>query len=188
MGNCFLDTKIDYFLTKELMGDYPDVHFLLIGDGEEREKIVKKAQQLEIKYVTMLPLQPKERISDFIAMSDLGIVVMRNVPLFQTMISAKMFEYLAMKKPVIFATGKVEGSKIVGKYNCGLVIEPEDSDRLKEAILTLYLDENLRKRLGENGFRTVQHQYNREIMAGKMLRVIFPNWEGEIFTANVFSE
>ena len=68
-----------------------------------------------------------------------------------------------------------------------MVIEPEDSARLCEAILKLYQDEVLRTRLGENGYRAVQQYYNREIMAERMLQVIIPQQQGAIPAANVSS-
>lgn len=163
--------------------DYPDIHFLLIGDGAERQNLILRAKELRLTNVTISPLQPKGKIAGLIASSDLGIVVVRNIPLFRTIISAKIFEYLAMKKPVILATGESEGSEIIKRHNCGLVIEPENSLQLKAAILKLYQDKNLRKKLGENGYRIVQQQYNREVMAERMLRVIIPHRRENAFDA-----
>ncbi len=164
----------------QLLEDQPDIHLILVGDGEERETIVRKARQLQLDNLTILPLQPKERVVDFISMSDIGIVPMRNISLFQTMISAKIFEYAALKKPIILATGQGEGANIVKKHNCGLVIEPENSIGLKEAIQQLYNDKDLRDRLGENGLRIVRQHYNRELMAEEMLKVMFPGCGREI--------
>lgn len=163
--------------------DYPDIHFLLIGDGAERQNLILRAKKLKLTNVTISPLQPKEKIAEHIASSDLGIVVVRNIPLFRTIISAKIFEYLAMKKPVILATGESEGSELIKRHNCGLVIEPENSLQLKDAILKLYKDKNLRKELGENGYRAVQQQYNREVMAERMLRIIVPHRGENAFDA-----
>ena len=132
--------------------DYPDIHFLLIGDGAERQNLILRAKKLKLTNVTISPLQPKEKIAEHIASSDLGIVVVRNIPLFRTIISAKIFEYLAMKKPVILATGESEGSELIKRHNCGLVIEPENSLQLKDAILKLYKYKNLRKELRKHQF------------------------------------
>ena len=159
--------------TSKLMESYDDIHFLLIGDGEERKNIINKYHQLNTKNLTILPLQTKEKIVGLIAQSDIGIVIRRNLPISKTMISAKMFEYLAMKKPVIFSTGDVEDARLAEKYDFGLVIDPEDPYKLKDAILKLYHDDSLRKRMGENGLKTVKQIYNRKIMAEKMLKIIF---------------
>ena len=159
--------------TSKLMENYDDIHFLLIGDGEERKNIIKKYHKLNSKNLTILPLQTKEKIVELIAKSEIGIVIRRNIPVSKTMISAKMFEYLAMKKPVIFSTGKVEDARLAEKFDFGLVIDPEDPYKLKNAILKLYLDENLRKRMGENGLKTVNQIYNRKILAEKMLNIIY---------------
>ena len=163
--------------TSKLLESYDDIHFLLIGDGEERKNIIKKCQELNSKNLTILPLQTKEKIVGLIAKSDIGIVIRRNFPLSKTMISAKMFEYLAMKKPVIFSTGDVEDARLAEKYAFGLVVDPEDPYKLKDAILKLYLDNNLRKRMGKNGLKTVKQIYNRKVMAEKMLKIIFSTTE-----------
>ncbi len=165
-----LDVILD---TAKSIDEKAGIHFLLIGDGAERERIIQKANELKLRNVTILPLQLKRDIARFISISDLGIVAMKNIPLFQTAIPSKIFEYAAMKKPVILATGKIEGAKLIEEHDCGLVIDPEDSTKLKEAILKLYSDSSLRKRLGENGFRAVKQHFNRDIMADRMLEVIF---------------
>lgn len=159
--------------TAKLMSDEQKIHFLLIGDGAERKKIVQRAGELKLLNLTIMPLQLKGRIIQFIARSNLGLVTLKKHPLFKTVVPSKIFEYAALKKPVILATGKGEGASIVEKHNCGLVIEQEDSTRLKEAILKLFTDEDLRERLGDNGFRAVKQYYNRDVMANRMLEVIF---------------
>lgn len=165
-----LDVILD---TAELMSDERDIHFLLIGDGAERGKIVRRAGELKLPNLTIIPLQLKGGITRYIARSNIGLVTLKNHPLFQTVVPSKIFEYAALKKPVILATGKGEGANIVEKHDCGLVIDPEDSTKLKEAILKLYSDSSLRKRLGGNGFRAVKQHFNRDIMADRMLKVIF---------------
>jgi len=152
---------------------YEDIHFLLVGDGATKESLTAKCQELGLKNVTMMPFQARSEIAKLISLSTLGLLVLKRDWLFETAIPVKMFEYFAMKKPVIFATRKGEGSKIVEDHDCGLVIEPEDSAELKAAILKLYADRDLGKRLGENGYRAVQQYYSRDIMAERMLNVIF---------------
>ena len=159
--------------TSKLMESYKDIHFLLIGDGEERKNIIKKYHELNSKNLTILPLQTKEKIVGLIGKSEIGIVIRKNLPVSKTMISAKMFEYLAMKKPVIFSTGMAEDARLAEKFGFGLVIQPEDPYKLKNAILKLYLDENLRKKMGENGLKAVKQIYNRKILAEKMLNIIY---------------
>lgn len=152
---------------------YEDIHFLLVGDGATKQSLTAKCQELGLRNVTMMPFQARSEIAKLISLSTLGLLVLKRDRLFETAIPVKMFEYFAMKKPVIFATRKGEGSKIVEDHDCGLVIEPENSSELKAAILKLYADRDLGKQLGENGYRAVQQYYSRDILAERMLNVIF---------------
>ncbi|MFB0517188.1 MAG: glycosyltransferase family 4 protein [Candidatus Neomarinimicrobiota bacterium] len=159
--------------TAKAVESYKDIHFLLVGDGANKNVVQERCEELGLKNVTLMPFQSRSEIVRLISISDVGLLILKGDQLFETSVPAKMFEYLAMKRPVIFATRKGEGSKLVEKHDCGLVIEPEDSTKLKEAILKLYSDSNLRKKLGLNGYRAVQQYYNRDIMADMMLDAIF---------------
>ena len=63
----------------------------------------------------------------------------------------------------------IAASKIVGKEKCGLIVSYGDIDGLREAILKLKNDPDLRQKLGKNGRHAYDMKYGWEIMKQKLL-------------------
>jgi glycosyltransferase involved in cell wall biosynthesis len=158
--------------TARLLRDYSKFHFLLIGDGADQLRLLKIKEKSKLNNVTILPIQPKKSISYFLSISDVGIVILKNSPLFQGALPSKMFEYMAKKKPIIVSVPEGEATGIAQKYNCGLAVQPENPAELKRAILKLYHDPDLRVTLGENGYSAAYQFFNRDSLARKMLALI----------------
>ncbi|MCM2357002.1 MAG: glycosyltransferase family 4 protein [Geobacteraceae bacterium] len=159
------------FAAAELLRDHERVVFLLAGDGAERERLLKRKEELGLANVLMLPLQPKERMPEIIAASDACMVLLKKTELFKTVIPSKLFEAMAMKRPIILGV-EGESREIVEQGKCGLCIEPENARALADAILRLDRDENLSAQLGENGRRFVEAEFDRKTLAHRYLNAI----------------
>ena len=152
--------------------DNKEIHFLLIGDGAECEKLITLRTEMKLQNVTILPLQPKKLIPYFIKISDVGLIMLKNSELFKTVIPSKMFEYMAMKKPIITSIPKGEATDIVDKYNCGVNVLPENSEELSKSILFLYKNHSTRDVMGKNGLIAVKNDFNRDVLAHRFLTII----------------
>ena len=84
---------------------------------------------------------------------------------------SKIFPSLSCGVPVIYS-GMGEAAELIQENRCGLVVEPEDPDALKEAVLQLASDQRERDRMGVAGRRLVETQYSWE--------VIVERWRSEI--------
>lgn len=78
----------------------------------------------------------------------------------------KVFEYLAMGKPVV-ATNLKGISQIIKHGENGLLVEPNNPDEVTEAILRIYKDPELRSRLEQNARKSVL-EYDWDIINKKM--------------------
>jgi len=148
-----------------------NILFLLVGDGAEREALLKEKKKLGLNNVLMLPQQPKEKIPGLLAASDVCMVLLRKDDLFKTVIPSKMFESMAMERPIILGVDG-ESRQIVEEAQCGIVIEPEDHDGLACTVEKLSVDQELVRKLGVNGRRFVEDHYNREFLAGIYLNIL----------------
>src|SRR5208283_4998592 len=107
--------------------------FLLVGDGAEREALVKEKEKLGLHNVLMLPQQPKEKMPGFLAASDVCMVLLKKDDLFRTVIPSKIFEAMAMERPIILAVDG-ESRQIVEAAQCGIFIEPENHEELAATV------------------------------------------------------
>ena len=75
-----------------------------------------------------------------------------------------------MRKPVIVTDCKPL-KRIVEECNCGLVVPSGDYDKMTKAIIKLYKNNELAKKLGENGRKAVEKKYNWKNEAEKLCKL-----------------
>jgi glycosyltransferase involved in cell wall biosynthesis len=155
----------------ELLRDRKDIVFVLIGDGAERENLLARRDARKLDNVKMIPQIPREAIPTAWAAVDAAIVALRPTPVFELVIPSKMFEAMVMRRPILLGV-KGEAARIVREGECGLTFEPSNAVELADITVVLADDPDNCKRLGENGYRLVISQYDREVLAQKYLNVL----------------
>lgn len=157
---------------KEL-GHDPEVHFLFIGEGAEKENLKQLAEKLELCNVTFLAEQPREHLLGFYRASDVSLVPLKRLPIFQKVLPSKLFELMGTGCPVICSV-EGEAAQLVANSEAGLCIEPESSEALVAAINRLRAEPELRKQMSVSGEQFVKAYYLRSRLAEKYLDVIEP--------------
>lgn len=148
-----------------------DICFLLVGDGADRDALLRKKQAMGLDNVLMMPQQPKETMPSFLAASDACMVLLKRNELFKTVIPSKIFEAMAMERPVILGV-EGESRSIIEAARCGVCIEPESAEQLAAAVLQMRHDPGLVQRLGSNGRRCAVERYSRDRLASDYLEVL----------------
>lgn len=148
-----------------------DIVFLFVGEGAEKDKLTRIVQDEEITNVKFIDSQPKDMIPDFYCTSDLVLIPLKNIELFKTFIPSKMFEIMACGVPIV-ASVEGEAADILNDSNAALVVQPDNAEEIKEAIIKLKSDRNLYERMKENGPTFVEQNYCRNKLAEKYLEII----------------
>lgn len=170
MGNAHgLETLLD--AASKLQNQDPNVLFLLIGEGAEKEKVKAVAQVRRLTNVKFLDQQPREQIPGFICTSDACLVLLKKTEIFKTVIPTKLLEFMSCARPVILGVDG-QARKIVEEARAGLVIEPENSDALVAAIIQLKANRELAKTLGEQGREYIVKNFSRAGTAKKYIEVL----------------
>src|SRR5205814_3529712 len=79
----------------------PEVNFLLVGDGADRERLLAERDRRHLQNVCMRPSVAKTDVPAIYAAADACLVPLRDVPIFETFVPSKLFEVLAVGRPVI---------------------------------------------------------------------------------------
>jgi glycosyltransferase involved in cell wall biosynthesis len=170
MGNAHgLDTLIA--AAEELQTALPNAIFLLIGEGAEKQRIVKLAAARGLANIRFLDQQPHERIPAYISAADLCLVMLKKTELFKTVIPTKLLEYMACERPVIVAVDG-QARRIVEEAGAGVFVEPENSKALVKAILDLAVDPERRRRMGAIGRQYIVNNFSREKTARDYIAVL----------------
>jgi len=117
-------------------------------------------------------LQPKDKILKFYKLSDVGLIMLKDSYLFKSVVPSKMFEYMAAKTPVIMSMPEGEATRIVRKYNCGLLCCPDSPEILAESIMHLFNNRDKLECFGNNGYKAIKEKYNRDVFASKYQELI----------------
>jgi glycosyltransferase involved in cell wall biosynthesis len=151
----------------ERMKDRPNLRFVLIGDGADREKLEQDIVRRGLNNIVMLGLQPREAMPHWIASIDLLLVMLRDLPVFETVIPSKIFEFLAQERPVVLAA-KGEIRRMMEEANGALVIDPEIEDQMVSAIETIMRDPEAAQLRAESGRNWVDDGFIRDDLARRM--------------------
>ena len=79
----------------------------------------------------------------------------------------KLFEAMMCGIPIITNVA----TEIVNETQCGIIVDYNDIDQIRDAIVSLRDNSNLRKRLGENGRKAFLQKYNWSVMEQKLFKI-----------------
>ena len=151
----------------ERLKERRELRFVLIGDGADRAKLEEEVRRRGLDNVVMLGLQPREAMPDWIASIDLLLVMLRDLPVFETVIPSKIFEFLAQERPVVLAA-KGEIRRMMDEAEGALVIDPEREDQMVSAIERVMDRPDEAKTRAESGRRWVDEGFIRDDLARRM--------------------
>ncbi len=163
--------KLDFILkcAKDMKGKN-NYHFLLIGSGAERSKLVDYKEKCDLTNVTMLDSVPKAEVRRYISVLDVALINLKKSDLFRTVIPSKIFENAGMQKPILLGV-QGEAQQIIEHYHAGLCFEPENETDFLAKLDRLLTDEQLYKECQE-GCRALSKDFDRKKLANDMLNII----------------
>jgi glycosyltransferase involved in cell wall biosynthesis len=149
----------------------PDVTYLLVGDGADRDRLLAERDRRQLANVVMRPSVGKAEVPGLYAAADVCLVPLRDVPLFDAFIPSKLFEVLAAGRPIIGAV-RGEARQILERSGGALLVEPERPDQLVTAVERLRAEPDLRATLSREGRAFAEHHYSREALAARYLELL----------------
>ena len=156
-----------------VLASHPGVHFLFVGDGEQRPQVEGYVRDhIASDSVTFTGMVPQESARDYLAVCD--ILVSPHVPnedgtaFFGS--PTKLFEYMAMGRAIV-ASRLGQIGDVLEDEKTALLVPPADSTTLADAIARLISDAGLRRLLGQAARQAVldeftwRHQVERVMKA-----------------------
>lgn len=148
-----------------------DIEFLFIGEGAEKDKLKDIVNENNIPNVQFIDAQPKEMIPEFYNTSDICLIPLKNIELFKTFIPSKMFEIMACGIPIV-ASLDGEAADILNDSKAATVVEPDNPEEIKYAILNLKKNKTLYEQMKIHGPAYVEKHYSRKKLAEKYLGIL----------------
>ena len=170
LGTMGMSHKLDFILrcAKDLRKD--NVHILLVGEGAEKENLIRLKHALRLDNVSILDAVGKDQVPAYLSLMDIGLVNLKKSDLFLGALPSKIFEYAAMGKPLLLGL-QGEAEKIIGEYPAGLAFEPENAEDFQKKLHILLTDKDFYARC-KKGSLQLAADFDRRRIARKMLEQI----------------
>jgi glycosyltransferase involved in cell wall biosynthesis len=147
-----------------LLKNQPDIRFLFVGDGAEKQDLVKLKEKMGLDNVIMADQKPKKLMPAIWQLTDLSLVHLKKDDLFKTVIPSKIFEALAMGKPIILGV-EGESAELLRNSGGGVTVEPENAQQMADAILKLSQNPELCEAMATEGKKYVGENFDRAKLA-----------------------
>lgn len=152
----------------EHLRDHPDIHFLMVGDGAERERLQQLAQANQLSNVTFLGQLPKSSMPALWNRVQVSLILLRKSDTFKSVIPSKIFESLAMNKAIVLGV-EGESARLLDQSGCGVCIEPEDAAELARTVQALADDRERHQQLSAGGYEFVSEHFDRDRLAQRFV-------------------
>jgi glycosyltransferase involved in cell wall biosynthesis len=150
----------------ELTRRFPEVRFLLVGDGELRKHLEQRTQELGVaKYFVFTGLVRPAEVPGLLGIMDLLVHLSAREGIARALPQA-----LAAGRPIV--AYDCDGAKEVCLQNeTGLLVAPGDLARLTGCLSQLVCEPSLRERLGQRGREFVRERFGVQTMVDELHRL-----------------
>ena len=147
-----------------------NIHFLLIGDGPEKAMLQTMKAELAVDAVRFVDRMPRAELLALLRATDAVVVPLRRNDLFKGAIPSKIFEALALGKPLLLGVEGEAKELFIDEGQAGLAFVPEDAEDLLRCAEQLADDRAQLQRMGTNGARYVRERFDREVISATLWR------------------
>ena len=162
--------KLDFILDCAAEVKNENIHFLFVGTGAMKQRLVRQAKQMNLQNVSLLDPVPKEKVSEYICISDVALINLRKKNTFTKVIPSKIFENAAMLKPILLGV-EGEAQAIVESYQAGICFEPENKEDFLAKLDIIYSDKAQYAQF-KAGCERLAKDFNRRDLAMKMYHAV----------------
>jgi glycosyltransferase involved in cell wall biosynthesis len=159
-----------------LLKDDPAICFELVGEGPSKSYAMDMVEKQGLTNVSFTSWIDKHELPYKIAEADVCLGAFGTTPQSMMTVQNKIYEGLAMGKPVI--TGDAPLMRSVFAHGEHLYLcDRADPQALADAIRVLRDDENLRKHMAESGHRAFETGYTIERTGEALVRYLYESME-----------
>ena len=149
---------------KSVLRKFPDVHFVLAGEGELKASLENLAKELRIEKNTHF-IGRCSQVAELLSVSYVCVLTS-----YAEGFSNSILEYMAAGKPVV-ATNVGGAAEAIIQNETGFLVDSDDDEALAKRLIELLEDEEKAARFGEKGKRIVEEKFSLEDQLNKTLEL-----------------
>lgn len=148
----------------------PQIKFQMIGKGKMLKCCVERSQECGLTNIDFIPPVSFEQLAERMARAHICLGIFGKTQKAKMVIPCKAYESLAMGKPLITSDTPAAREILTHQENA-ILCQPADPKKLAESIMLLYENEQLRKKIAQNGFMTFKEKC-APVVLGKEIQKI----------------
>lgn len=104
----------------ELLKDYADIHFIIIGEGGKKNEMMEKAKNMDLSNISFLPYQPEDRLQYTLGCSDIAVISLGDDE-FDVSMPSKTYNYISTGAPLMcIGSEKSELASFIREHKNGI--------------------------------------------------------------------
>lgn len=170
-----LDAVLDAAAELKKRGRH-DIKLVMIGQGKLKKDLMARAAAQALDSCVFCDPVPKRKLSGLMRASDVGLMILANVPAFYFGTSPnKFFDYIAAGIPVL---NNYPGwlADMIAEHQCGIAVPPGDPKAFADALERFADDRATLKSMGKNGRRLAERQFDRAVLADSFVDILEEAW------------
>lgn len=139
----------------------PNALFCLIGDGRQRPQLEVQARELRLKNLCFFDPVPKSEMPDWLAAADLGLMLIKRIPILEMNSANKFFDYAAAGVPCLMNYGGWK-AELLRRYKAGRAVETDDAKEFATAIIEMASEPQMLQSSARNARRMAETEFDRD--------------------------
>jgi len=152
------------------------IKWVIVGTGPEKQKLIDYKTELKLENVFFFDSVSKNEMPAIVSAANVAVIPLKRLELFKGAIPSKIFESLAMKKPILLGVEGEAKELFITKGKCGLAFTPEDALTLADAAYKLSTQPDLMEQLGLQARKYVSEVFDRDKIASGLAVFLKEEW------------
>lgn len=147
----------------------PDIVFVIIGEGAEKENLIAAIEKREIDNVKVFSFQPYDDIAHVFSLGDADLIISKKGT-GSSSVPSKTWSIMAAGRPILASfDADSELVNLITKTQSGVFADADDVNGFVDAVIQLYEDASVRTKMGNNGRAYVKENLSKETCTQKYI-------------------
>ena len=172
IGGHAISNALDTFVeAAAAMNNDKSVAFVMIGKGVEKNRLINKAESLQVTNLYFLPPVSKEKVPNTLKEADVLYVGAKTCSIYRYGVSMnKLYDYMMAGRPII--NGVKASNDDVADASCGITVKPESPEAIVDAVKKLQaMPKSDREEMGARGRKWVLNNAEYANLSDRFLQL-----------------
>jgi len=161
----------DFLEAVELLGEREKFAFLFIGEGGEKENLIRYAKEKNLENVFFTGSKLRSEIPLYLCRANLTAAIYPQIPTGKVLLQNKVLDYMALGKTVLLVAEEGDTSRIIEEAGCGFRVD-RGPEALAKKLEWAEKNREICNEMGQKGRYYAGKHLNRKKLAEKMHNVL----------------